>query len=242
MNPAAVRLPRQSANWCCHVLSPPGLGRGLRAGLASLLLQSLASDADALLLVRVGRTQRAQIRGNLADLALIGAGHGHVRLLFDRDRDSYRNRKFDRVRIAEREHHVLALYFSAVTNADDIEVFLEAGRYAGDGVGNQRARKAVQRALIVRRTLRIENAVLLLEADAGRQRHIELALRALNFHFVGLDVDLHARGHRDDFVSNSRHVSCFLREPISKTVETGEQPNYQTSHIISPPMPALRAA
>src|ERR1700678_3882872 len=65
VNSAAMRLPRQCANWCCHVLSPPGLGRGLRAGLASLLLQSLAGDADALLLIRVGRTQRAQIRSNL---------------------------------------------------------------------------------------------------------------------------------------------------------------------------------
>ncbi len=173
---------------------------------------------------------------------LLAPRDGQVRLLFHGDRDPFRNRKLDRVRVAERQHYILALYFSAVADADDVEILLEAGGDAGDRIGNQRAGKPVQRALIIGGALGRQDAILLFEGDAGRHRHVELALGALHFHFVGLDVDFHARRHRNDFVSNSRHVSCFLRKPNSKAEWLGGKPNYQTSHIISPPMPAFRAA
>src|SRR2546429_3030368 len=52
---------------------------GLCSRLAGLLLQPLTGDAHALLLVGVGRTQRAHIRGNLADLAFVRAAHDDVR-------------------------------------------------------------------------------------------------------------------------------------------------------------------
>src|SRR5260370_16368304 len=44
---------------------------GLRASLASLLLQALTRDANAFLLVGVGRTQRANFPGPLANLPLV---------------------------------------------------------------------------------------------------------------------------------------------------------------------------
>ena len=97
-----------------------------------------------------GGRSAANIRGDLADLVLVRAGHGHVRLLFDRDLNSFGNRKLDRMRIAEREDHVLALDLGAIADADDVQVLLEAGGDAGDGVGDQRARQAVQRAVLVR--------------------------------------------------------------------------------------------
>src|SRR5260370_8178829 len=55
---------------------------GLRASLASLLLQALTRDANAFLLVRVGRTQRANVSGHLAYLALVCAADHDVPLLF----------------------------------------------------------------------------------------------------------------------------------------------------------------
>src|SRR5579864_1546901 len=69
----------------------------LRAGLTSFLLQALASDANALLLVRIGRTQRAHIRSDLPDLAFVRAADNEVRLFFDGHLNAFRNRKLDRM-------------------------------------------------------------------------------------------------------------------------------------------------
>src|ERR1700722_20179612 len=66
------------------------LRRGLRASLARLLLQAFAGNAHALLLVGIGRTQRAQICRDLPLLTLIRARNHHVRLLFDGDRYAFR--------------------------------------------------------------------------------------------------------------------------------------------------------
>src|ERR1700756_6014832 len=64
---------------------------GLCASLASLLLQALAGDANAFLLVGIGRTERANVRSYLADLAFVRAAHHDVRLLIDRDLNAFRN-------------------------------------------------------------------------------------------------------------------------------------------------------
>src|SRR5215471_7430586 len=58
---------------------------GLRPCLTGLLLQTLAGDADALLLIGIGRAQRTNVRANLADLALVRTGNGQVRLFVHRD-------------------------------------------------------------------------------------------------------------------------------------------------------------
>src|SRR5258706_16272506 len=79
------------------------------AGLARLLLQDLAHIADALLLVRVGLAQAADLGGHLADLLAVDAGHDHVGLFVDRDLDPLGDLELDRVRVAEREDHLLPL-------------------------------------------------------------------------------------------------------------------------------------
>ena len=56
----------------------------------------------------------------------IDAGHGDVRLLVDRDVDPGRDVEDHRVRVAEREHDLLALQLRAVADADDVEVLAEA--------------------------------------------------------------------------------------------------------------------
>ena len=73
----------------------------LGSRFAGLFLQPLAGDADALLLVRIGRTQRAHVGGHLADLAFVRAADHDVRLLFHRDLNAFRNRKLDRDAICQ---------------------------------------------------------------------------------------------------------------------------------------------
>src|SRR5712692_7981878 len=67
----------------------------LRSGLgcasfSGLLLQTLADQANALLLVRIRRAQGADLGRHLADLSLVGAGNGQARLLLHSDQDAFR--------------------------------------------------------------------------------------------------------------------------------------------------------
>src|SRR5579864_8195853 len=110
-----TRLRRPSTNF--HRF----LRRGLcRAGLARFLLQTLTDDANALLLVRIGRTQRAHVGRNLADQAFISTSDRDVRLLLDGHLYPFRNRERHRMRIAEREDDGLAFDFGAVADADNV--------------------------------------------------------------------------------------------------------------------------
>ena len=107
----------------------PGLCGGLGgASLARFLLQAFARQADALLLVRIRRTQAADIRRHLPDLARSAPLTVRRRLLFHRDLNAFGNRELDGMRIAERENDGLALDFGAIADADDVEILLEALR------------------------------------------------------------------------------------------------------------------
>src|SRR6202030_1574350 len=113
------------------------------SGLAGFLLQPLAGDADALLLVRIGWTQLADVCCYLTDLAFVRTAYDQVRLLFDGDLDAFGNVEFDRVRLAEREGDHFAFELCAVADADDVEILLEAGGDAGNRIGHQSAGQAV---------------------------------------------------------------------------------------------------
>src|SRR6266849_4173627 len=114
-----------------------GGAAGLRSGLPGLLLQPLAGDANALLLVWIGRAQRTHVRGNLADLSLVRAADDEVRLLFHRHLNPFRNRKLDGMRLSERECNHFALQLRAIADANDVQLLLEAGGDAMNGVGHQ---------------------------------------------------------------------------------------------------------
>src|SRR5262249_30983887 len=116
----------------------------LRSRLPRLLLQHFARVADALLLVRIGLPQAPDVRRHLADELPIDTRDGDVRLLVDRDVDALRNVEHDRMRVAEREHHLLALQLRAVADADNVELALEALRDAGDGVCDEAPRESVE--------------------------------------------------------------------------------------------------
>src|SRR6266699_444359 len=53
----------------------------LGSGLAGFLLQALAGNANSLLLVGIRRAQRTNVRGNLANLALVRATDDQMSLL-----------------------------------------------------------------------------------------------------------------------------------------------------------------
>src|SRR5258708_20384887 len=91
--------------------SPFALRRaaGLRASLAGLLLQALARDANTFLLVGVGRTQRANVRGHLADLPFVRAADHEVRLLVDRDLNTLGNLKLHGVLLPDPSTNRFAL-------------------------------------------------------------------------------------------------------------------------------------
>src|SRR5215469_9800334 len=97
--------------------------RLLGSRLANLLLQSLAGVADALLFVRIWRTQSAHIGGNLSHFLAIDSANGQPRLLgIDGHGDAIRQRKLDGMGIAQREYHrVLALQLRAITDADNFQ-------------------------------------------------------------------------------------------------------------------------
>src|SRR3989442_1403895 len=83
--------------------------------------------------------------------------------------------------------------------------------------------------LLLQSLAHVADALLLFELDSGGQRGQQRALRPLHADAFGHDVDIHALGHHDRFVSYPRHGSLSLR-------------NYQISHRISPPTFSLRAA
>src|SRR5215472_8779057 len=179
--------------------------RSLRSRLAGLLLQHFTGVADALLLIRIRPSQLTDVGGHLANELPIDAGHRHMRLLVDCDVDSRRDVEDHRMRIAEREVHLLALHFRAVANADDVEILAEPFGDALDGVGDETAREAVELAelRILPKRPRLQMIAAQLEGDARRQRLEELTLGSLHLDSARLDVDLHALRNRDDFLANS---------------------------------------
>src|SRR4051812_22516641 len=140
------------------------------SGLSGFLLQDLTRIPDTLLLVRIRLAQTTDVGGHLSDKLAVYAGYRNVRLLVDRDVDARRNIEHHRVRVAEREDHLLALQLRAVADADDVELAFEAVGDARDSIGHQTARQAVELAelRIVGLQLRYQVPIFEREGDAGR--------------------------------------------------------------------------
>src|SRR5580700_4665162 len=78
----------------------------LRSGLAHLLLQSFARVPHTLVLVGIGRPQRAHFRCHLADLLAVDSAKRDLRLLgIDGGIDAGWQRVLDGMRISQAEHH-----------------------------------------------------------------------------------------------------------------------------------------
>src|SRR5581483_3009691 len=208
-----------------------------RSCLAGLLLEHFAGVAHALLLVGIGLAQPADVRRDLTDELSIHAGDGDVRLLLDRDVDPGRDLEHDRMRVPEREHHLLPLHLRAVPDADDVELLLVAFGHAEHGVGDEAASQPVKLAQlrVFGPRLGDQMAVGDLEADAGRNRLAHLPLRALHVDGAVGHLDGDALRHGDWFLPDSRHIN----KPVASK---SSRQTHQMLHNTSPPTPAFAAA
>src|ERR1700719_2293369 len=108
----------------------------LRSGLTNLLLQPLARIPHTLILVGVGRTQRAHFRRHLAYLLTVDSGQRDLRLLrIDRSLHARGQRIFDGMRIAQtKHHHSFALHLGAIADADNLQVARPTPSHTLDGI------------------------------------------------------------------------------------------------------------
>ena len=173
--------------------------------MPAFFFKHFAGVAHALLLVRIGLAQAADVGRNLSHQLAVDARDGDVRLLLDDDVDARGHVEHDRVRVPEREDDLLASELRAVADADDVELALEPFGDAEHAVGGQAAREAVKLAelRILARRRRLELAVDDLEGDAGRNALRQLAFRALNIKPVRVHFDGDPFRQRDRFFSNS---------------------------------------
>src|ERR1700737_4073464 len=175
----------------------------LRSRLPDFLLQHFAGVAHALLLVRIGLAKTPDVGGHLSNQLTVDAGHGDMGLLIDGDGDAGRHVEHDRVRVAEREDHLLAPHLRAIPDADDVELALEAFGDAEHAVGDQTARQPVELAelRIFAHGSGLQLSLKELEGHARRDPLGELALRSLDLERVLANFHRDALGHRDRFLS-----------------------------------------
>src|SRR5262245_24868891 len=102
--------------------------------LTGLATDVLALVLHALALVGLGRAEAADVRGDLADEALVRAADREARGVLDLDRDARRRIDVHRMAEAQLQHELLALHRRAVAGADALQRLAEARRDAGHHV------------------------------------------------------------------------------------------------------------
>ncbi len=107
------------------------------------------------------------------------------------------------MRLAQSERDDFAFEFRAVADAHNVELFLEAQGYAVHGVSDQRARQSMQRAVLLCRTCRSQDAVFVFKRDPRRQGERQFPLRPLNIDASALQRHLHTRWHWNWFAPDS---------------------------------------
>src|SRR3954471_13394895 len=131
----------------------PALFGRLRRVYGSCPLTDLSSDvlalvADALPLVRLGRANLADLGRGLTDDLLVDAAHAHLRRDRHLELDALPRLDLHRVRVAHLELEIGPGQCGAVADALDLELLLEPVGDALDHVRDERARQAVQRAIL----------------------------------------------------------------------------------------------
>src|SRR5262245_26999405 len=151
----------------------------------------------------------AQHGGNLADLLPIHSLHDDLVLARRLDRDSLRNQILDGVREPERQIQLLAGHRSAITDADELELLLEAFRDARDHIREMRARGARhrigERALRARRDT--QDAAVDLDLDLGVRLESQAAFLALDRDGPAFDLGTEVFAEIDGLFTYSRHRS-----------------------------------
>src|ERR1700691_5193410 len=115
------------------------------------------------------------------------------------------------MRIAESERRDLSFYVRAIADAHDVELSGEARRNALYRIRGQRPCESVQRRLIIGIAVNLENAGLLLSANALGNRHFEGPLGSLHLQSVAAldlpDLNLNAGRQRNRLLTYSGQMS-----------------------------------
>src|ERR1017187_8396140 len=137
---------------CAFSMVPASL---LARGLAGLLLEDLAHEAESLQLVRVGWTNAADLGRRLADFLLVDTCDDDVRDVLglrvrcDLDLDALRHRELHDVREADAEHDGPSLDLGLETDAHEVDLALETLGDAENRILEERAVQAVERLVLL---------------------------------------------------------------------------------------------
>src|SRR5271165_998362 len=185
-----------------------------------LLLAFLAEDEfagifHALALIRFGTAERADLRGDLAYLALVDAGDGDFGRLGSRDRHARRDRVHDIVAVAERKLQVLARHRRLVADAVDLELLLEALGDPADQVRDLGAGHAPHRAgsLVLAMRLDMDGAAVNGERHFLGRGEFEFALGAFDGDRLTFQLRGDAGGDDDGLLADTRHGSIPFLYP-----------------------------
>src|SRR5215203_6226137 len=131
--PATLRLTRLRRFSLCIRFSRTAIRTLLLAGLADLAPDLLVAVADALALVRLGRTDHPDFCGSLADPLLVYPAHDDGRGIGNLELYPLAGRNRDGVRIPDLQVDVLPLQRGPVAYAGDVQRLREPVRHAGHG-------------------------------------------------------------------------------------------------------------
>src|SRR5690606_23569525 len=179
----------------------------------------LVRVAHALALVGLRRPEPPELGRDLADALAIDTLDDDLRLARRLDRDPVGHRVLDRMRETERQVQLLALRLSAITDADEVELALEAGRDTGHHVLDQRPRRSGHR---VREPAAgagrdADAPVGLADLDLRPDRHRQRALRAFGGHHSRRQLDRDVAAERDRTFRYSRHRT----QPLGSGLDAG---------------------
>src|SRR5438270_5190238 len=188
----------------------------LTGRFAGLAANDLVAVLDAFAFVWIRLAQRTNVRGRLSDFLFVSAGDGDVsRLRVDGNVDSLRNREAHGMRISQLEHHFFPLHLGAISDADDVELFLEAFADAADVVRHERAHKTVKCPGLVLFVFarEVDDVVFDIDANAGDDRRAQSPFGALHSDDAAVLFHFDAFRQLNRFLTNARHGNVLIYNP-----------------------------
>jgi len=146
----------------------------------------------------------------LTDLLLIAAGYHHLGLRGGFDRDAFGHRVIDRVREAQAEVQHGPLALGAVTDADQLQLLLEALTGTDHHVVDQGPHGTCHGpTALVRLVHRLDADYTVIQGNGNIRMDVqfERALAAFHGHVLGIDLEFDASGYTNRRFSNTRHDS-----------------------------------
>src|ERR1022692_3391965 len=192
----------------------------------------------ALALVRLRRPETADLGRRLTDALPIDALDDDFRLARRFDGHAIRDRVIDQMRKTQRQRQTLGLYRSAMSDADELELFLVALGHARDHIREVRSSGARDGVQPFRGRIGLDGQMLVLELDldAALEREGERTLRTLNRDGVRTNRGAHTLRQIYRLFCDSRHS-----EILNKCLRGSMERHYWTTNSTSPPVPAARA-